>query len=122
MDIDPIKATSELTMILDAYGPWAVMAVTIIVAFCVVIYVGQRVSKQVVDLNAQIDQKNTVIQFKEDQIEAKDEQLLALLEGRHEEFKGMMEETVRALSTASDTNQRLIILMDRCERAYNGQR
>lgn len=116
MHVDPLETTSKLAELLNTYGPWAVMSITIIVAVIIVWYLGKRISNQVDDLNAQIQQKNEVIALKEDQIDKKDAQLLDLVEKRHTEFTKLMEETVNALSTASDTNQRLIVLMNNCER------
>jgi len=111
--MDPVKAAADVTVLLATYGPWALVSLTIIIAFAVVRWLTTRMTAQIADLNAQLDLKDKMI-------ERKDEQLLQLVERRHVEFTQMLGEMAGALTTASDVNKRMIASVDRCERRTSG--
>lgn len=106
-----VKLTAELAKFLDAYGPWAMVAVTIVAAGTVVYWLGKRAGAEVSTMKEQL-------QRKDEQLAKKDEQLLELVERRHEEFTAVIEKTVDALSTATDVQQQVIVCMDRCDREH----
>lgn len=117
--MDPVtdtKSIIDIAKALDTYGPWAVMTVTIAIAILVVKWLSTRANAQVVTVTEQIRALQLQLDQKDRIIAMKDEQILSLVEKRHVEFTSMMGETVAALATASDVNEKMIKLMERCDR------
>ncbi len=101
---DPTAVAMGMAEMLNTYGPWAVMSITIIAAIFVIWYIGKRMNKQLADMQPILEQKDRII-------EQKDRLLIDTLEKRHDEFTTVVKETTNALITASKTNERLIELL-----------
>jgi len=109
---DPTVAAAGMAEMLDTYGPWAVMSITMVAAIFVIWYIGKRVNKQLADMQLILEQKDRII-------EQKDRLLIDTLEKRHDEFNNVLKETTNALITASSTNERLIGLLAQVKDALN---
>ena len=119
MSPNPVEVAADITELLNTYGPWAVMALTIVIAAIIIWYIGKRMNKQLEDYDRTITGLNEVIASKDELINQKDKTLLDTLEARHNQFTAVLTETTNALAIASNTNKRLIQLLEQVSRQYD---
>lgn len=108
---EAVKTATTITQVLEAYGPWAVMVVTIIAAGLIIWYMGRRMNAQITATQQALTEKNIVI-------DRKDNTILEILENRHDQFMSSMRETIETIAASTKTNERLTDLLEKVSRQY----